>query len=258
MLGRIGGLVSAAVILLGSLLPWWSVSSIGSESAGGFEYGNDGPVALLAALAIGALLWFWNRTTIVAATALSGTVVVIALHALATNSSRFGDLGGMADIKPGAGLILVTLGALAALGLSIFGLVTGGKGDGAAFKQVFGQALAQPTTPGYSLPPQGQAPAQGYGQAPAQQYGQAPAQPYGQAASPSYPQQAEPAAPAVAQPVEQPVAAPEPAPVAEQPVAAAEQPAAAVPAGWYPDPHGKAPLRYWDGTTWTEHVHGGN
>jgi hypothetical protein len=28
------------------------------------------------------------------------------------------------------------------------------------------------------------------------------------------------------------------------------------PAGWYPDPHGQAELRYWDGTTWTEHTSG--
>ena len=28
------------------------------------------------------------------------------------------------------------------------------------------------------------------------------------------------------------------------------------PAGWYPDPHGQAELRYWDGGTWTEHTSG--
>lgn len=26
------------------------------------------------------------------------------------------------------------------------------------------------------------------------------------------------------------------------------------PAGWYPDPAGRAPFRYWDGTRWTEHT----
>jgi uncharacterized protein DUF2510 len=30
---------------------------------------------------------------------------------------------------------------------------------------------------------------------------------------------------------------------------------AATPAGWYPDPHGQAELRYWDGNDWTEHTH---
>lgn len=37
-----------------------------------------------------------------------------------------------------------------------------------------------------------------------------------------------------------------------QPVAAAATPA--VPAGWYGDPAGRFELRYWDGSTWTEHV----
>lgn len=26
------------------------------------------------------------------------------------------------------------------------------------------------------------------------------------------------------------------------------------PAGWYADPHGQAPQRWWDGARWTEHV----
>lgn len=30
---------------------------------------------------------------------------------------------------------------------------------------------------------------------------------------------------------------------------------AAVPAGWYADPHAVAALRWWDGTAWTAHVH---
>ena len=32
------------------------------------------------------------------------------------------------------------------------------------------------------------------------------------------------------------------------------EPAPAVPADWYPDPHGVARLRYWDGSAWTDHV----
>ena len=45
--------------------------------------------------------------------------------------------------------------------------------------------------------------------------------------------------------------APQPA-YQPQPVAAAATPA--VPAGWYGDPAGRFELRYWDGSTWTEHV----
>jgi hypothetical protein len=48
----------------------------------------------------------------------------------------------------------------------------------------------------------------------------------------------------------QPTPAYEPAPAAApEPVAAP-----AVPAGWYADPAGRFELRYWDGSTWTEHV----
>jgi hypothetical protein len=39
------------------------------------------------------------------------------------------------------------------------------------------------------------------------------------------------------------------------PAAAVATPtAAAAPAGWYPDPHGVAAQRYWDGATWTQHT----
>jgi hypothetical protein len=52
----------------------------------------------------------------------------------------------------------------------------------------------------------------------------------------------------------QPAATPsyEPAPsIAPAPDPA---PAPSVPAGWYADPAGRFELRYWDGSTWTEHV----
>ena len=50
----------------------------------------------------------------------------------------------------------------------------------------------------------------------------------------------QPAAAAAAAPAA--AATPEPAPTP------------AVPAGWYADPAGRFELRYWDGSTWTEHV----
>lgn len=34
-----------------------------------------------------------------------------------------------------------------------------------------------------------------------------------------------------------------------------EGPRALPPPAWYPDPHVPDRLRYWDGSTWTEHVH---
>jgi uncharacterized RDD family membrane protein YckC len=38
------------------------------------------------------------------------------------------------------------------------------------------------------------------------------------------------------------------------PVNAPPSPQGAQPANWYPDPHGQARLRYWDGQRWTEHT----
>jgi hypothetical protein len=40
-----------------------------------------------------------------------------------------------------------------------------------------------------------------------------------------------------------------PAPVAD--------PNRLVPPGWHPDPWGQAPLRFWDGSTWTGYTHAG-
>jgi len=39
-----------------------------------------------------------------------------------------------------------------------------------------------------------------------------------------------------------------------KPVGAGAQPQPAVPPGWYPDPHGQAPLRWWNGSTWSSDV----
>ena len=67
---------------------------------------------------------------------------------------------------------------------------------------------------------------------------------YQPAAIPSY----EPAAPASTTP-----SAPSSTPTAASATPAAAA-APAVPAGWYADPAGRFELRYWDGSTWTEHV----
>jgi hypothetical protein len=60
------------------------------------------------------------------------------------------------------------------------------------------------------------------------------------------------ATPAAASPATSSPAAATPAPAAATPEATAAAPA--VPAGWYADPAGRFELRYWDGSTWTEHV----
>ena len=44
-------------------------------------------------------------------------------------------------------------------------------------------------------------------------------------------------------------------PVWQTPGAAPPSAAPLPPAGWYPDPGGTSQQRYWDGNTWTEHLH---
>ena len=59
-------------------------------------------------------------------------------------------------------------------------------------------------------------------------------------------------APAAALP--NPPAPPAAAPPAAAPAPPASPASAAAPAGWHPDPSGRHEQRYFDGTTWTEHV----
>jgi uncharacterized RDD family membrane protein YckC len=55
---------------------------------------------------------------------------------------------------------------------------------------------------------------------------------------------------AIGTPAAQPAQPAQPAAVGPPP------PQGAQPANWYPDPHGQARLRYWDGERWTEHTSG--
>lgn len=43
-----------------------------------------------------------------------------------------------------------------------------------------------------------------------------------------------------------------------EPVPVAVHPTVITPAGWYPDPSGQWPFRWWDGASWTEHTSAGS
>jgi hypothetical protein len=43
-----------------------------------------------------------------------------------------------------------------------------------------------------------------------------------------------------------------------EPLPTPHSPAGMAPAGWYPDPSGQWPFRWWDGTAWTEHTSAGS
>jgi hypothetical protein len=52
-------------------------------------------------------------------------------------------------------------------------------------------------------------------------------------------------------------ASPSAAPALAPPTAVPPPPPPSVPPGWRPDPTGRNELRYWDGSTWTDHVSSG-
>lgn len=74
--------------------------------------------------------------------------------------------------------------------------------------------------------------------------GQAPLQPGFAGQAPAFPQQPQQFAPQPPQQFQPPPQQFQPPP----------QPVATQPAGWYPDPHQQARLRYWDGSQWTSNV----
>ncbi len=275
MLGKVGGLVAAALILLGSFLPWATVSSaFGSVSVKGTE--GDGVLTLLLALALAVLFGVWKRGTAIAAVVLGAIVVMTAVYDLVDLASVADKLDGFGDISPGAGLIMVLLGGLAATGCAVLGITSLGKRPAFGgptpygqlaqpYGQTFGQAPAQAYAPGYGQQPGGFGPGAGYG--PGTGYGPAPTG-FGQPSVESdgrIPLFTEGqritrlGAEDFSQTYTTPAAQPGPGAPGGMPGVPTGQPGqpAAVPAGWHPDPYGKAPLRYWDGTGWTEHVHGG-
>ncbi|MBI5089041.1 MAG: DUF2510 domain-containing protein [Actinobacteria bacterium] len=71
------------------------------------------------------------------------------------------------------------------------------------------------------------------------------------------PEPSSPSSPSPSSPSVEPTTTYSPAPAATTYTPAPAAAAAAtpsVPAGWYADPAGRFELRYWDGSTWTEHV----
>jgi hypothetical protein len=142
------------------------------------------------------------------------------------------DVPGIAiDFSREFGIFVALIGAI---GVAVGGWLTWneeGKPTPAGAGGAGPLGAGQPGGQGYGQPPAGQ----GYGQQqpPAQGYAQPPTAQQPQAAAPP----AQPAAPAAA-----PAGGGEPAPPAGGK------------ADWYPDPRGQKRLRYYDGTSWTEHV----
>ncbi len=226
---RVSGIIAAAMLALGALLPWARVSSFfGSVSVSGVD--GDGKLTLLCAIAIGVMFGLWNRPAVIVAAVLAGIAFLVGVIDLVDIGRTAADLGGFADASPGIGLFLTVLAAIAALVLAVIGQAAIGKTPAAYGAGAYGAGAYGATAYGATA-----GPATAYPQAgPATAYPQAPP-------AAAYPAAAYPAA-AAYPPAAQAVP---PAPPAVPQTA---------PAGWQPDPYGHAQWRYWDGTRWTEHV----
>lgn len=149
---RIGGIVAALFVMIGSFLPWATVDTwIGSFSANGMD--GDGVITLLLGVAAGVLIGLWKRPLVIIGAVAAGLAALVALVDLVDLGRAIGD-DAFADVKPGIGLILTLLAALAAAGLAVVGqaqLAKQGHAMGLSLAEL-NRGAALPTT---SLPPQG-------------------------------------------------------------------------------------------------------
>ena len=113
----IGTGIAAIVIIVGSVLPWATVS-LGdlSESVGGMD--GDGAITLVLGLLLGAFAVYAYlrgapRGLAWAAAVVAAIVAVVAIIDIADVSSLSGDLGDLADVSVGFGLWLVLIGGIA-------------------------------------------------------------------------------------------------------------------------------------------------
>jgi len=152
---RIGGVVAAFLVLVGSFLPWATISFLGEMSMSGME--GDGKITFVLAIAAGVLIGLWKRPLVLVAAGVAGLAALIALIDLIDVGRVAGDLGGFIEVSPGFGLILTLLAALATVALAVLGQAQLAK-DGQAGIDIARLTSGGPV-PTTSLPPQPQAPA---------------------------------------------------------------------------------------------------
>lgn len=157
---RIGGIVAAVFVVIGSVLPWATVETwIGSFSASGVE--GDGVLTLILGIAAGVLIGLWKRPLVIIGAGVAGLAALITLIDLINLGRVIGDMAGLGSIKPGFGIILTLLASLAAVALAVLGqaqLAKQGQAMGLSLSEL-NRGAALPST---SLPAQpGAAPWQG-------------------------------------------------------------------------------------------------
>lgn len=121
----------AALLLIGSFLPWAKVSvalfdATVSQTIGGMD--DDGPITLVAAVALGVLGWFlltkgWHKGRLIGSVCVAALVTLVAVIDLVDVNRVAGSEAGLGiDVSIGIGLWVVTVAAIAALAGSILAL----------------------------------------------------------------------------------------------------------------------------------------
>lgn len=121
----------AALLLIGSFLPWAKVSvalfdATVSQTIGGMD--GDGPITLVAAIALGALGWIllmkgWHKGRLIGTVCVAALATLVAVIDLLDVNRVAGSEAGLGiDVSIGIGLWVVTVAAITALAGSILAL----------------------------------------------------------------------------------------------------------------------------------------
>jgi len=151
---RIGGLVAAALVILGSFLPWATLDAFGAhETVNGMD--GDGVITLLVGIAMAALFAIGKRGTLIAAAVVSLVAAGIGAFELVDVQSVIDEFGFLVSGGPGVGLFLIVAGGIAGLVLGVLGQrrADAAPGVAAGYAAPWGQA---PQTPQWGQAPQPQ------------------------------------------------------------------------------------------------------
>lgn len=110
---RIVAIGGAALIIVGSLMPWVTLSTaFGTISRSGTDGGGDGIITLIGGVIIGILVLTKKYLASVIVSAITAAILVFDFFDISSSSDIDGDFG---SVSVGWGLIVATLAGIAAL-----------------------------------------------------------------------------------------------------------------------------------------------
>lgn len=126
----IGLLVSALIVVLGSVLTWVTVEAVTGDSLSESGLEGDGVITLILGLGIGAIAFLAlsdraTRRWLITSTVLAALCLVVAIIDIADVSSADDGTGGLVTASVGIGLWLVLVGSITGLIDSILLMVRG-------------------------------------------------------------------------------------------------------------------------------------